>query len=591
MDLALLALAKGYTDKQIEKAEMGDIQLDHSLTKEGYAADAKAVGEAISKIEGIPGPQGPQGEQGPKGDTGAQGPAGKDGANGKDGATGPEGPQGIQGEQGPKGDKGDTGATGPKGDKGDKGDTGATGPQGEQGIQGPTGPAGATGPKGADGKTPVKGTDYFTASDKAEIAEAAAALVDVPENVSAFTNDAEYVSNKAGLISERLDSNLFGWIADKYANTGNGHISSLTNNSCTDYLEIYSDWTKIKTYVMAAGDLAGICFYDANKTFISGIPHGNTNGGMALFEYDIPSGAKYFCFSTRTAVVANVYVEIVRQAEGLLTRVSKIEKQIESASTQTNAISYGYVASNVLCIGDSLTAGAFYAGEANGLDIARGTAIAQNYPYYLSRMLNCRTTNAGTNGYSPSDWYTKYINKYSYADYDTFIIWLGTNYGCAAMPTDAEISAFVPSGSVSADTANQALYLIKIIETIQTANTSCHIVLCSVFGSKSNKVTHNEVVAQIADKYGCQLVDMSDLGYSNHPELHAGVNDPHFGKAGNVFIANRLALAINDYIASNPSAGDFGITTNPMPTLTANEQTEIVNAVIAALPVYSGEVI
>lgn len=41
--------------------------------------------------------------------------------------------------------------------KGNKGDTGAQGP------------SGATGAKGADGKTPVKGTDYWTAADKQEI--------------------------------------------------------------------------------------------------------------------------------------------------------------------------------------------------------------------------------------------------------------------------------------------------------------------------------------------------------------------------------------------------------------------------------------
>lgn len=46
---------------------------------------------------------------------------------------------------GPKGDKGDTGAQGPKGDKGD------------------------TGAKGADGTTPVKGVDYFTDAEKAEL--------------------------------------------------------------------------------------------------------------------------------------------------------------------------------------------------------------------------------------------------------------------------------------------------------------------------------------------------------------------------------------------------------------------------------------
>ena len=52
---------------------------------------------------------------------------------------------------------------GVKGDKGDKGDTGATGATGPQGIQGPAGA------DGADGYTPVRGTDYWTATDIAEI--------------------------------------------------------------------------------------------------------------------------------------------------------------------------------------------------------------------------------------------------------------------------------------------------------------------------------------------------------------------------------------------------------------------------------------
>lgn len=49
-----------------------------------------------------------------------------------------------------------------------KGTDGAKGEQGIQGIQGEKGQDGADGKNGTDGKTPVKGTDYFTAEDKSE---------------------------------------------------------------------------------------------------------------------------------------------------------------------------------------------------------------------------------------------------------------------------------------------------------------------------------------------------------------------------------------------------------------------------------------
>lgn len=53
-----------------------------------------------------------------------------------------------------KGPKGDTGATGPKGQQGPKGDTGAQGPKGDT---------------GAAGYTPVRGVDFWTDADIAQI--------------------------------------------------------------------------------------------------------------------------------------------------------------------------------------------------------------------------------------------------------------------------------------------------------------------------------------------------------------------------------------------------------------------------------------
>lgn len=60
----------------------------------------------------------------------------------------------------PAGPRGETGPAGPQGERGPEG------PQGETGEQGPEGPQGETGPAG---KTPVRGVDYWTDADKAEI--------------------------------------------------------------------------------------------------------------------------------------------------------------------------------------------------------------------------------------------------------------------------------------------------------------------------------------------------------------------------------------------------------------------------------------
>lgn len=93
------------------------------------------VDAAIDAVELTPGPQGPQGPEGP------QGAPGKDGQDGAPGPAGPAGKDGAPGQQGPQGEPG------------------------------------APGAPGQDGHTPVKGTDYWTETDKAEmVADVIAAL-------------------------------------------------------------------------------------------------------------------------------------------------------------------------------------------------------------------------------------------------------------------------------------------------------------------------------------------------------------------------------------------------------------------------------
>ena len=73
-----------------------------------------------------------------------------------------------------------------KGEKGDKGDKGDPGVQGE---------------KGADGKTPVKGTDYFTEADKEELVES---VVESIDGIPDYWQDA--LDNGANAIRQAMES-------------------------------------------------------------------------------------------------------------------------------------------------------------------------------------------------------------------------------------------------------------------------------------------------------------------------------------------------------------------------------------------------
>ena len=84
------------------------------------------------------------------------------------------GPQGPEGPQGEPGRDGQNGAPGPQGEPGPAGPAGKDGAPGQQG---PQGEPGAPGAPGQDGHTPVKGTDYWTETDKAEmVADVIAAI-------------------------------------------------------------------------------------------------------------------------------------------------------------------------------------------------------------------------------------------------------------------------------------------------------------------------------------------------------------------------------------------------------------------------------
>ena len=161
-----------------------------NVTIEGAGSPGK---DGAQGPQGEPGPEGPIGPEGPQGPRGPKGDPGEIGMEGQRGPKGEPGPQGIQGPQGPQGKKGETG---PQGPQGPAGKTGAQGEPGEAAtISNVTASVDDTsgdpevvvtmggtaqersfafafsGLKGENGKTPVKGVDYWTSEDQQSIVD------------------------------------------------------------------------------------------------------------------------------------------------------------------------------------------------------------------------------------------------------------------------------------------------------------------------------------------------------------------------------------------------------------------------------------
>lgn len=141
------------------------------------------------------------------------------------GETGPQGVPGEKGDPGQKGDKGDKGDPGERGLQGEPGTDGAKGDKGDPGTPGAPGSDGFSptvsvenidggnrvtvtdkdgnksfdvmdGENGAPGRTPEKGTDYFTPDDVQTIAQEAAGFVQNPDWSINDPDDPAYVKNR-----------------------------------------------------------------------------------------------------------------------------------------------------------------------------------------------------------------------------------------------------------------------------------------------------------------------------------------------------------------------------------------------------------
>ncbi|MBO5963950.1 MAG: SGNH/GDSL hydrolase family protein [Bacteroidales bacterium] len=240
--------------------------------------------------------------------------------------------------------------------------------------------------------------------------------------------------------------------------------------------------------------------------------------------------------------------------------IGKVEKLARETATNTvneqklsvnvfknknNLINY---LDNVLFIGDSLTAGYYHNGT-------KWTVTERNYPYFFSRIAHVSPTVVAESGITTMGWFEKYANTINYADYDSVIVWLGTNGGLTE--------------NSSTGTNTDCYY--KIIDKMIADNPNILIFLGNVYvtgGENRASVTEtNDTIATIAtlEKYSKNIVGVID---NNDGALFSNTNDLyhpfkpvgsfngdtiHFGIVGNLHLAEHWAEGICNLLVENES--------------------------------------
>ena len=188
----------------------------------------------------------------------------------------------------------------------------------------------------------------------------------------------------------------------------------------------------------------------------------------------------------------------------------------------------------IVCIGDSLTEGDY------GIAGKRGIANvkSENYPYFLSKIMNAETVNYGKCGYRSSTFLKFYESgAVSLDGADVIVVMLGTNGGQSANGESHENDCYK-----------------KLIDRLDKDGNGARIVLCTPPHASSNPAYSNcgympqiteavGFVRRFAAERGLPVIDLATCPYFT--EETESVMQPadglHFGREGYETLAKVIA--------------------------------------------------
>lgn len=201
----------------------------------------------------------------------------------------------------------------------------------EADLKGDPGAPGAPGKDGVDGHTPVKGTDYWTASDKAEVVAEAAAAIDltsyakkteVPTKTSQLTNDSGFLTSHQDISGKQDKSTLEADVSAAGFTKNTGTYSKPAGGIPKSDLAaaVQTSLGKADTALQEHQSLAAYRTAAAQDVIDSGKVDKVTGKGLSTNDYTAAAKAKV------DAIPANPkYTDTVYDDTALKERVATIE--------------------------------------------------------------------------------------------------------------------------------------------------------------------------------------------------------------------------------------------------------------------------
>lgn len=264
-------------------------------------------------------------------------------------------------------------------------------------------------------------------------------------------------------------------------------------------------------YYDSTNDVAVVSFFNDAKLFIGcvasssfGQSGGNVDGSVVT-----PSGT---AFVRLVSLSSRSDSALILHSTGL-----KLTKEDVAVLNGNNLKGI-----KVCCVGDSLT---------QGVDVG-SHIIAESYPYFMSRYLNCDIVNYGKMGETSKSWWNKFSASNTFdSSMDVVLIMFGTNGDLTTNTLSTDVEPFNDWHDYADTSVGD---YCKLIESImeQTENKTQIVLMTPPYSSYTPQQTQivintEPVVRAIAKRYNLPVIDV--LNECGMGKFNAAMFRPHDG--------------------------------------------------------------